>query len=509
MKKLKLLNIFILAISCFLIINIQAKAESYVYCYYNYTPGDKDKDFKIFPGGFCLANCDKPASMLLQIYYHETKQPEPRFAGRVILASDANYSDGYQKEFSSDIKYQAITSNNTTSLSFVDLPAVNINQIQSDDGKLMCPNVYLFKESYTTGKPRYQVGLSPDARSDTGDIYDNYETIKYDTSYSKIHNDSSSKGGKEEAFSCNYNVTYDTLFQPGGQFGFSVTKDGNVTNMFVTGLLGNTRDLKYEGSQPLTKCPDYLKLEDKITLTTNYIRITEGTSNSHNAVYNGKISTGEDNLDPTSSVITYVEYGNSPRSIVLEKVGGNYNYSLKEGKTKKSISINNLSDVSERLSSGDFPNYIMKVKGEDKYIFTDSKKDENGKQLEYDKIYVNSNYLSTIQGLGEEEIMETCYDLFGDTFLTFLQDNVFKIIYIGVPILLIILTSFDFAKVVFIDDKEGIQNAFKRLIRRAIVSVLIFLTPTIIVMFANLVGAGDNVQDCAKYIRSTSVNLDE
>lgn len=510
MKRKKLLKTIILVFIFLFCFNINVNAENYAYCYYNYTPGDKDKDFKIFPGGFCLANCDKPASLVLQIAYHETKHPVPRFAGRAILASDADFSDGYQKEFSSDIKYQAITSNNTSSLRFVDLPAVNINQIQNNDGKLMCPNVYLFKETYNSGKPRYQIGLSPDNRSDSGDTYDNYETIKYDSSFSKIHNDSGSSGGSStEAFSCNYNVMYSSLFQPSGQLGFSVTNEGKVTNIFVTGLLGNTKEYKYEGQQPLTKCPDYLNVEDKMSITSNYLKITEGNSNSYNAVYNGKISSGEDNQKPPTGM-KYLQYETSSRNIVLSNVGGNYNVTLIEGKNQKAISISNMGDseYAEMLSNGNYPYYIIKKKGSDNYEFIDSRKTSDGKYIEYDQLFISSDYLTSLRVDGSS-IVETCRGLFGDTFLTFLQDNVFKLIYIGVPILLILLTSFDFAKVVFVDDKEGIQNAYKRLVRRAIVSVLIFLTPTIIIIIANLVGAGESVQECAKTIRSMSGEISE
>ncbi|MBQ8892596.1 MAG: hypothetical protein IJ068_07025 [Bacilli bacterium] len=100
----------------------------------------------------------------------------------------------------------------------------------------------------------------------------------------------------------------------------------------------------------------------------------------------------------------------------------------------------------------------------------------------------------------KENIEETCKGLFGNEILEWLDENVFMIIRIGVPILLILLTSFDFAKVVFTDDKEGIQNAFKRFGKRAIAAVLIFLTPTIILIIADLVGVNDNFKDCVNYL---------
>ena len=92
--------------------------------------------------------------------------------------------------------------------------------------------------------------------------------------------------------------------------------------------------------------------------------------------------------------------------------------------------------------------------------------------------------------------------LFGDTFLELLDNYVFKVIWIGVPIILILLTTFDFAKIVFSDEKDGMPNAFTRLWKRAIASILIFLTPYIIIWIANLVDPTQTtVQSCAKKIR--------
>ena len=64
---------------------------------------------------------------------------------------------------------------------------------------------------------------------------------------------------------------------------------------------------------------------------------------------------------------------------------------------------------------------------------------------------------------------------------------------------MILFTSFDFAKVVFIDDKEGIQKAGKRFGKRVIVAVLIYLIPTILIFISNLIGA-DNIDECVKQL---------
>ena len=69
--------------------------------------------------------------------------------------------------------------------------------------------------------------------------------------------------------------------------------------------------------------------------------------------------------------------------------------------------------------------------------------------------------------------------------------------------ILILLTSFDFAKVVFANDKEEIQKAGKRFGKRVIVAILIFLVPTIIIFISNIMGA-DQIDTCVKYFNDVS-----
>ena len=118
---------------------------------------------------------------------------------------------------------------------------------------------------------------------------------------------------------------------------------------------------------------------------------------------------------------------------------------------------------------------------------------------------MNVNELNNFS-LGKKDVYKTCLELFGNgstsDFLEFIKNDVLKIVWIGVPLLLILLTSFDFAKVVFNDDKDGMPNAVKRFGKRAIAAILIFLTPYIIILIANLTGADKAVQDCVKEIRN-------
>ena len=119
-----------------------------------------------------------------------------------------------------------------------------------------------------------------------------------------------------------------------------------------------------------------------------------------------------------------------------------------------------------------------------------------------DIIYISLRKLYSVPN-SEEATLETCQDLFNPEFLEFLNNNIFKIIYIGIPIILILLTSFDFAKVVFVDDKEGIQKAGKRFGKRVVVAILIFLVPTIIIFISNIMGA-DQIDTCVQYFNDMS-----
>ena len=127
----------------------------------------------------------------------------------------------------------------------------------------------------------------------------------------------------------------------------------------------------------------------------------------------------------------------------------------------------------------------------------------SGYSFSYEKPETYKNLYILYERLFEAKIdgnlTNTCQIIVGDNFLTFLNNNVFRVIYIGVPIILILLTSFDFAKVVFIDDKEGIQKAGKRFGKRVIVAVLIYLVPTILIFISKLIGV-ESIDDCVKQL---------
>ena len=204
----------------------------------------------------------------------------------------------------------------------------------------------------------------------------------------------------------------------------------------------------------------------------------------------------------------------SNNSGIIVQLNGNERIAVENSDKYKSIYQNKLTE--------EYPKYL--IYSNNNYYFSNYKSltdEEEAVGFNYtadiklhSKFLTNKNFASTdeiyvsLQKLftspdSEEVTLEACQVLLGSEFLEFLNDNIFKVIYIGVPIILILLTSFDFAKVVFANDKEEIQKAGKRFGKRVIVAILIFLVPTIIIFISNMIGA-DQIDTCVKYFNDVS-----
>ncbi len=68
---------------------------------------------------------------------------------------------------------------------------------------------------------------------------------------------------------------------------------------------------------------------------------------------------------------------------------------------------------------------------------------------------------------------------------------IMNVICIVVPIVLILLGSFDLFKAVTAGKDDDIKNKQKTLIKRVIAGVIVFLVPTIVTILMNLIGADD------------------
>lgn len=95
-----------------------------------------------------------------------------------------------------------------------------------------------------------------------------------------------------------------------------------------------------------------------------------------------------------------------------------------------------------------------------------------------------------LKGKKTEEV--NCNDIFGsaddETSPMFLIIWIFNILKILIPVLLIILGSIDFGKVVLSNDKEAMSKAISTFVIRIIIAVAIFLLPTLVSLILNILG---------------------
>ena len=75
---------------------------------------------------------------------------------------------------------------------------------------------------------------------------------------------------------------------------------------------------------------------------------------------------------------------------------------------------------------------------------------------------------------------EDCTGVFTSEFLSSMDNYVYKPIKWATPILLLVLTSFDFAKVVFSGDGKGMDKAKNNFLKRSVAALIIFFAPDII-----------------------------
>ena len=96
----------------------------------------------------------------------------------------------------------------------------------------------------------------------------------------------------------------------------------------------------------------------------------------------------------------------------------------------------------------------------------------------------------------------TCPAIFGsasdpDSIFGFMSKYIFTPIRWLTPIILIVLTSLDFAKAIFLDEKDGMGKAKGNFGKRAVAALIIFLAPTIVSILLTLID-GANVSECMK-----------
>ena len=71
-----------------------------------------------------------------------------------------------------------------------------------------------------------------------------------------------------------------------------------------------------------------------------------------------------------------------------------------------------------------------------------------------------------------------------------IRKGIFPIVQIGIPILLILLGTFDLGKAVLASDEKEVKAAQGRLIKRFIDAALVFFVVTLVTALMNIVAAG-------------------
>jgi len=353
---------------------------------------------------------------------------------------------------------------------------ISLNNIKTSSGDLTCPNLYQGYRNYW-GANQYRIAIN---EKDIPNVFE-IKTLEYIASTSWIEN-SNKPTYEYEDLSCKYvnntGVTVSFTIQRN-----KTTNELTVVNPAIENAL-LTPIFQFENFNSFS-CSQYINVRTSGFLNGYTYNISPSTSATE-WVYTGSSNTADEN----SAHAIYLAYRNSkaPR-IIIQKSGSGF----KAYSNTLEVTVNNMSDYQDEFATGktdNYPTYLVETNSG--FEFTENKPGT------YKNIYIFNKHLFSNSG-NNEQLEATCQVIFGNDFLEFLNNNVFRVIYIGVPIILILLTSFDFAKVVFIDDKEGIQKAGKRFGKRVIVAVLIYLVPTILIFISNLIGV-ESIDDCVKQL---------
>ena len=94
-------------------------------------------------------------------------------------------------------------------------------------------------------------------------------------------------------------------------------------------------------------------------------------------------------------------------------------------------------------------------------------------------------------------IESNCYGF--DSLVRVIRDGVFPIVQIAIPIILLVLCTFDLGRAVIgSDDKEN-KKILKRIVRRLVYAILIFFFITVINLVFTMVGSITDNEDLVKW----------
>ncbi len=100
-------------------------------------------------------------------------------------------------------------------------------------------------------------------------------------------------------------------------------------------------------------------------------------------------------------------------------------------------------------------------------------------------IFVGFLIIALVLNVRAENV--SCTGVFSQEFINAMNNYVYTPIKWATPVLLLVLTSFDFAGVVFSGKKEGMDKAKNNFLKRTIAALIIFFAPDIINLLVKFV----------------------
>lgn len=89
----------------------------------------------------------------------------------------------------------------------------------------------------------------------------------------------------------------------------------------------------------------------------------------------------------------------------------------------------------------------------------------------------------------------SCTGVFTPEFIDTMNRYVYKPIKWITPVLLLVLTSLDFAKIVFSGDQKGMSKATTNFLKRAVAALIVFFAPDIITLLVTFIN-NQSISSC-------------
>ncbi len=104
-------------------------------------------------------------------------------------------------------------------------------------------------------------------------------------------------------------------------------------------------------------------------------------------------------------------------------------------------------------------------------------------------------FTQLMEAVGDVDMTSPCKGL--DVIIRIIKNGLFPVLWIGIPIILIVLGTIDLGKAVISSDEKEVKAAQGRLLKRCIYAVAVFFIVTIVQLVFNLVAqaASANNQD--------------